>query len=347
MAGSFTPQRILVIRLSSLGDVLLTTPLVRALKRRFPQCELDYLVSSRYRELLVSNPYVNRVLALEPGTGISRTRSMVTQIRESGYDVAIDLHGSIRSLLIRAGSRISKVFTFRKHRLARTMLIILKRSVYPDDRSMAQWMLDSGSWLGVEDDGDGLDFFVDPSVESEVQGTIDDLASNHQQKWIAFAPGARHTTKRWFIDRWCDLAKRIVSHSQHRIMILGDKVDKPLGDEIINRIGDNGWNAAGQLSLSQSAAAVSHCQVLITHDSGLMHVAAARKVPVVAIFGPTVKAFGFYPFRVLYRVVERSLNCRPCSTKGSSRCPLGHFKCMQEITPEHVIGAFNDLIEGL
>ena len=153
-------------------------------------------------------------------------------------------------------------------------------------------------------------------------------------------------TKRWFIDRWCDLAERIVSQSQYRVMILGDEVDKPLGDEIIGRIGGNGWNAAGKLSLSQSAAAISHCQVVITHDSGLMHIAAARRVPIVAIFGPTVKAFGFYPFRVPYRVVERSLKCRPCSTKGSSRCPLGHFKCMQEITPEHVHNAFKDLTDG-
>ncbi len=347
MTGFVSPQRILVIRLSSLGDVLFTTPLVRAIKKRFPQCELDYLISTRYRELLVGNPYVSRVLSLETGAGISEIRSMAIQIRESGYDAAIDLHGSIRSLLIRAGSRIPKVTTFRKQRLPRAMLIILKRSIYPDDRSMAQWMLDAGKWLGIEDDGDGLDLYADPNIESKIQGTIDDLSSNNQQKWVAFAPGARHTTKRWPIDKWCDLAEQIVSQSQHHITILGDEIDKPLGDKIIDRIGDNGWNAAGKLSLLQSAAAISRCQVVITHDSGLMHIAAARRVPVVAIFGPTVKAFGFYPFRVPYRVVERSLKCRPCSTKGSSRCPLGHFKCMQEITPEHVIIAFSDLNPGL
>jgi heptosyltransferase-2 len=227
------------------------------------------------------------------------------------------------------------------------MLIVFKRNIYPDDRAMAQWMLDAGSWLGVEDDGDGLDFFIDPVIESEVHGTINNLAIDDQEKWIAFAPGARHATKRWSIDAWCDLAERIVSSSRCRIMIFGDEVDKPLGDEIVDRIGDSGWNAAGQMSLSQSAAAISHCQMIITHDSGLMHVATARRIPVVAIFGPTVRAFGFHPFRVPYRVVEQSLKCRPCSTKGSSRCPLGHFRCMQEITPEHVFSAFKDLADGL
>jgi lipopolysaccharide heptosyltransferase II len=340
----FEPRKLMVVRLSSMGDILLTTPFIRALRQRFPRCQLDYLTGSRYRELLQSNPHIDHLIIMDESRGKNEIRSIADRIKHEGYDVYIDLHGAIRSLQIRRKSRIQPVLTFKKYRFQRAVLILLKRNIYPDDRSMALWMLDVGESLGIQDDGDGLDLFVEPEIEHNTRKMLEIRSRDSQVNWIAMAPGARHFTKRWPVDRWVDLARRLTETYDVKILVLGDDKDRQLGKEIITGIDGLGYNGAGLFSLSESAAALSCCQVSITNDSGLLHMAAARRIPVVAIFGPTVRAFGFYPFRVPYRIVERSLPCRPCSTKGSSRCPLRHFRCMLDINPNDVFLACQDVI---
>lgn len=343
MMSNFKPRKLLVVRLSSLGDILLTTPFIRALKRRFPHSRLDYLTGSRYHELLQNNPHIDHLIIMDESGGKKEIRSIAERIKSENYDAFIDLHGAIRSLQIRRKSKIHPVFTFKKYRFQRVVLILLKRNIYPDDRSMALWMLDVGESLGVQDDGDGLDLFVESEIEHNTRKLLEVKSQNSQTDWIAMAPGARHFTKRWPIDRWIDLARRLTDAYDVRIMVLGDDKDRQLGKEIITGIDGQGYNGAGLFRLSESAAALSCCKVAITNDSGLSHMAAARRIPVIAMFGPTVRAFGFHPFRVPYRIMERSLPCRPCSTKGSSRCSLKHFRCMLDITPDDVFHAYQDL----
>jgi len=338
---NYTPSQILIIRLSSLGDVLFTTPLIRVLKQQYPQSQIHVLTSTRYKELLQNNPHLNKVITLENNSGLSQTWSKGRQLRSDKYNVVIDLHGSLRSLLIRRAMKAFRVLTLRKFRLHRAILILCKRNLYPDDHGMALWMMDATKSLGIEDDGDGLDLFVNPEIEVQVKNRL--TSEMGQGNIIAFAPGARHTTKRWLIEHWCDLAKTLISQSDVNILVLGSADEKSLGDEIIGAIGNRGWNAAGEFNLEETAAALNYCQLVISNDSGIMHIAAARKVPVVGIFGPTVRAFGFYPFRVPFRIVEKSLPCRPCSTKGSSLCPLGHFRCMRDITVDQVFQAYVDI----
>jgi lipopolysaccharide heptosyltransferase II len=334
----------LVIRLSSLGDILLTTLLIRVLKQRFPLCQLDILTSSRYLELLSNNPHVHHLIAMDRGDGLSGIIATARELKGFKYDIVLDLHGSIRSVLTRSIIRATYTGRFNKHRFSRAALIAFKRNFYPGDRSMALWMMDSAGFLGVEDDGDGLDLYVDGDVESKVAADLESRCPEGDRHWVGLAPGARHFTKRWPIERWCELAKKLISRTEVNIMVLGDESEKQFGDEVVNAIGSRGWNIAGRFDMMESAAALSHCQAIITNDSGILHIAAARNVPVVAIFGPTVRAFGFYPFRVPYRIVERSLSCRPCSTKGSSRCPLKHFRCMLDITAQDVLVPYEDLM---
>lgn len=347
MALELTPKRILIVRFSSLGDILLTTPLVRALKQRFPGCQLDYLTGSRYQELLTANPHIDGIISLHSGTGIAETRKTAARLADRNYDVLIDVHGSVRSLLFRWGSRIPVVLTFKKLRFQRSVLILLKRSIYPDDRSMALRMLDTAASLGIRDDGGGLDFFVNEDVKQEALRLIAAERPPGQGGLIGLAPGARHNTKRWLIDRWRQLAKMLVEKHDATIVVLGGDNDRGIGNQVSDGLGIRARNCAGQLTLAGSAAVLSHCRAVITNDTGVLHMAAARQVPVVAIFGPTVRAFGFYPFRVPYRIVERSLYCRPCTTKGSPRCPLGHFRCMKEIASANVLSAFEDLMSSL
>jgi lipopolysaccharide heptosyltransferase II len=345
VTSNFSPSQILIIRLSSLGDILFTTPLIRVLRKRFPHSQIHFLTNTRYKELLQNNPYLDKVVTLGDSAGLGQTWSMGKRLRKDKYDAVIDQHGSLRSLIIRQVIKAPRIFALRKFRFYRTMLILGKRNLYPNDHGMALWMMDAAKSLGIYDDGDGLDFFVNPDIELRLKNQLESKIG--QKNIIALAPGARHFTKRWLIERWCDLAKMIISKSDANILVLGSVEDKKLGDEIVSTIGDRGWNVAGKFSLEETAAALSHCQLTISNDSGLMHVSAARKVPVVGIFGPTIRAFGFYPFRVPYRIVEKSLSCRPCSTKGSSRCPLGHFRCMKNITSQDVYQAYQDILPQL
>ena len=338
------PGKILVIRLSSLGDILMTTPLVRGLKHQFPQCQIDYLTGSGYRELEECNPYIDNLIILPAETRIGQILSEAGRLSSNDYNIVIDLHGSIRSRLIRARIHASTTLTFRKYRMQRAILIITKRSYYPDDRSMAQWMLDSARQLGVEDDGDGLDLFLKSETEERIGNIIATEMPKDRSRLIAFAPGARHNTKRWLIERWGELAEILIEDPSITIIILGSMEDQEYGDEIIARIPGHGFNVAGRFSMMESAAMISHCQTVITNDSGIMHIASALQIPVVAIFGPTVRAFGFEPFRIPFRIVEQSLPCRPCSSKGSAKCPLGHFRCMRDITSQDVFSAYTDLV---
>ena len=172
MKSSISPSNILIIRLSSLGDILFTTPLIRVLRKRFPQSQLHVLTSARYRELFSHNPNLDRVIALDSDAGLGRIWSMGKQFRNAKYDTVIDLHGSLRSLIIRFRIHAPRILRFRKYRFHRAILIVCKRNLYPDNRGMALWMMNTARSFGAEDDGDGLDLFVSPEVESKVRARL-------------------------------------------------------------------------------------------------------------------------------------------------------------------------------
>jgi len=163
---------------------------------------------------------------------------------------------------------------------------------------------------------------------------------------LAVAPGARWPTKRWSVDGFARVAEAFARQHQAAVVVLGDASDAPLAQALCQRLTTPVLNCAGQLSLRHSLALLQRCRLLLCNDSGLMHVATALKIPVVAIFGPTVQEFGFYPFRAQSHVVSRSLPCRPCSTKGSRFCPRGHHACMQEVSSQEVFAAAQRLWDG-
>jgi heptosyltransferase-2 len=163
---------------------------------------------------------------------------------------------------------------------------------------------------------------------------------------LAVAPGARWPTKRWPIERFAAVAQALAQAQQAAVVVLGSAEDSLLAQELGQRLSVPVLNSTGKLSLMHTAALLQQCRLLLSNDSGLMHMATALRVPVVAIFGPTVQEFGFYPFKASAQVVSAALACRPCSTKGSTRCPRGHHQCMQQVTVAHVLAAASKIWEG-
>ena len=156
---------------------------------------------------------------------------------------------------------------------------------------------------------------------------------------LAVAPGARWSTKRWPVERFAAVAQELAQAQQATVVVLGSAEERRLAQELCQRLSVPVLNSTGKLSLMHTAALLQQCQLLLSNDSGLMHMATALRVPVVAIFGPTVQEFGFYPFKACAQVISAEITCRPCSTKGSRRCPRGHHQCMQQVTVAQVCTA--------
>jgi heptosyltransferase-2 len=259
-------------------------------------------------------------------------------IRENGddYDIVFDLHDSLRSRYFRATlGKALAVFqkpTFKKWLLVKRKINRLRPIIPIPERYLA-----IGSRFGIENDGEGLDLFTG--------NTFAPIVPLEGRPTIALAPGAKHATKQWLPEYFSALGSTLASKHKARIVLLGAPDERDLCGEIAANITGETVNLAGRTSLLETAAAIDSCDVVVTNDSALAHVAAARKRPVVAIFGSTVQEFGFAPYGTQSVVVENEgLYCRPCTTIGRATCPEGHFRCMREVTVEMVMRAVENFI---
>ena len=320
-----TPN-VLAVRFSSIGDILLTTPLLRAVRRRHPDGRITVVTKQEYVPLLSHNPHVNRVIGF-PGSQSLRT--LAAEIRQGGYTHRLDLHGSLRSAALRAlvGGRWS---TYPKHRIARAVLIRAKRDYYRDRRPVAERYFTAARSLDVSPDRDPPDFRLGPEAEREADQWLVASGLPSDRPMVSLAPGAAHATKQWPWDHWHQLIGRILT-SGFNAMLVGGPADETLGRSLADRPGV--VSAAGLLGLQASAALLRRSVGLVSGDTGVMHMATAVGTPVVALFGPTVRAFGFAPYTSRASIVELAMSCRPCSRQGGPRCPLGHHRCMIDIAP--------------
>ncbi|HVK40037.1 MAG TPA: glycosyltransferase family 9 protein [Candidatus Kapabacteria bacterium] len=326
-------MKILVIRFSSAGDIILTSPFVRALRRRYPDAEVHFAVKEEFASLLEHSPHVDRLITLPRGAGFATLLRMKSAlIAELGgeYDIVFDLHDSLRSRHLRFGMGRA-VAVVRKPTLDKWLLVHRKIDRMQPVVPIPLRYLETGRPFSIEDDGEGL--------ELHIGGTLAPIAPAAGRPTIGLAPGARHFTKRWPAERYRELAGALVARLDARIVIFGSDDDRSAGAEIIRGLPD-AVNLAGRATLLEAAAACDVCDVVVTNDSAMTHVAAARRRPVVTIFGSTAQQFGFGPFRTPSAVVENvGLHCRPCTTIGRASCPEGHFRCMLEIGSEEVAAA--------
>ncbi len=329
----------LVIRFSSLGDILLTTPALRCLRRAHPDARLDVLVKERYAALLDGNPHVSAVLTL-PEPGDRHTLDDLAKELAGNYDTVIDLHTSLRSHYLRRRLRAPRICVYRKHRFRRWLLVKFKVDVYRDGFSIPLAYLEALKPLGVEDDGKGLEWRAANASDERFHA----LAGGNPP--VALCPGASFATKRWLPDYWEELADRLIRRGDN-VWVFGDASDAETGERIRAVKPDRVINFCGSLSLTESGAGISACRLAVTLDAGPAHMAAAVGTPVVVLFGSTDPRFGFAPFRIPHRICAVDLHCRPCSHLGFDRCPKEHFRCMKDLTPETVFRRLTELEDSL
>jgi ADP-heptose:LPS heptosyltransferase len=309
--------KILVLRFSSIGDIVLTTPVIRCLKKQLG-AEIHFLTKKPFAGMLTANPYCDQVYTFEK----ELDTGLVSQLKSEAYDLVVDLHHNLRTFRLKwVLGRPSRAF--KKLNWEKWLFVNTGWNMLPKQHIVARYLA-TVAHLGVQDDGEGLDYFIPSDT------TLPDECLP-KTPFIAFAIGATHATKRLPEAKILELCKAI----GQPLVLLGGKTEELEGQRIAEAAGPNIYNLCGQLSLHQSALVAQQAQRVITHDTGLMHIAAALRKPITSLWGSTVPEFGMYPFYPTGLDQNTSLevsglNCRPCSKIGHEKCPKGHFRCMQE-----------------
>lgn len=318
-------MKILVIRFSSIGDIVLTTPVLRCLKQQ-TQAEIHFLTKKSFAKILSANPYVDKIFAFEKSVS-----EVISDLKSVHYDQVIDLHHNLRSLYVKLALG-RPAHSFNKLNLEKWLLVNWGIDRMPDVHIVHRYM-ETLAPLGVAYDGQGLDFFMPVGNER----LPEDMALPHSP-YVAFVLGATHATKRLPVEKISAICQQI----KQPVVLLGGPAEAQVGAIVAQNAPENVIDLSGKLTLFQSAALVRDAQRVITHDTGLMHIAAAFRKPIISVWGNTLPSFGMYPFYPdgldLNQSVEvKGLKCRPCSKIGYSQCPKSHFKCMQEIDIEQIV----------
>ncbi|RLD89234.1 MAG: glycosyl transferase [Bacteroidetes bacterium] len=327
-------KKILLIRFSSIGDIVLTTPVVRTLKKQL-HCELHTVVKKKYAFLYRNNPYVDKVFSFDKSE-----KEILAPLKKEQYDFVIDLQKNLRSLNIKKALN-TPAASFPKINIQKWMLVNFKIDRLPKVHIVDRYFK-AVEKLGVINDNLGLDFFISPEDEPDVKKTHPFLAGNY----LAIAIGGQHFTKILPAVKVAEIINKV----DLPVVLLGGKEDFERGEEVLKlSSGKKVVNACGKYNLNQSASLVKQCSVLITNDTGLMHIGAAFKKPLISVWGNTVPEFGMTPYMPGYEsnifISEvKNLSCRPCSKLGYNHCPKKHFKCMMEQDTDGIVEKVNKFL---
>lgn len=324
-------MKILVLRFSSMGDIVLTTPVLRCIREQVPGAEIHFASRQKWAGLLLPNPNIDKVHALN-----GSLREFIGHLRKEKFDCIIDLHNNLRTRLIKTALWSVKSYTFNKLNLRKALLTRFKIDTLPATH-IVQRYLQAASALGVKDDGAGLEFYFPADYASPTP------ASQLPPAFHAFAIGGTWNTKRM-------PAKKIaewIGASPLPVVLLGDSNDAAEAEFLEESFPENVINLCGTLDLSGSAWVLQRARSVISHDTGLMHIAAAMQKPIISIWGNTVPAFGMYPYYGKHALMNAviaevtGLECRPCSKIGYNKCPRGHFRCMLDQDSEGILKALH------
>lgn len=311
--------KILVIRFSSIGDIVLTSPILRCIKEQIKDVELHYLTKFQYVSLVDTNPYVDKVHAWSDDN-----ESVLQNLSNENFDFVVDLHKNMRTATVKSYLR-KKSASFPKLNIQKWLLVNFKWDKLPDVHIVDRYFK-AVEPLGVKNDLKGLDFFID------IQDKSFKTRFEAIEKYIVVAIGAQFATKRMPAEKLCEILKDIPTP----IVLIGGPDDREEGMKIKNILPhQNINNTCGGLSIHESAKVIKDSLLLITHDTGMMHIGAAFGVPIISLWGNTVPSFGMYPYRPQspdsFSIHEvKNLSCRPCSKIGFQKCPKKHFKCMMD-----------------
>ena len=330
------PKKILIIRFSSIGDIVLTTPVIRCLKDQLRDSEIHYLTKKQYQPVLAENPCIDRLWLYE-----SSFAELLPLLRRERFDYIVDLHKNIRSWYVRLNLGVRGA-SFPKLNLRKWLLVKFGINLLPDLHIVDRYFR-AVSRLGICNDGRGLDYVIPPSDQLSMK----DLPDHFRKGFFAVVIGGRHFTK-IFPD---DKVAEVIGQVNKPVVLLGGSEDRARGMAIADSTGNRVWNGCGLYNLNQSASLIGLSDAVLTNDTGLMHVAAALDKPVVSVWGNTVPAFGMVPYRPVGSstpsvIMEVSgLKCRPCSKLGFDQCPKKHFRCMKDISTAEIVNKLNGLDE--
>ncbi len=323
--------KILVIRFSSIGDIVLTTPIVRALKQQLKNVEIHYLTKKTNYSLLQNNKYIDKIHLLEDA-------DLLKKLRKNKFDYIVDLHNNLRTLRIKAMLGV-KSKAFPKLNLKKFLLVNFKINKLPNIHIVDRYF-EATSKLGVKNDKKGLDFFL----QEEDFVSPDALPLDFHNGYIAIVVGSKHFTKQMPLNLLTQICKRL----DKPIILLGDKIDYEKAYKIEKEIGSKVFNGCGAYNINQSSALIKNSLGVITADTGLMHIASALDKNIICLWGNTVMDFGMYPYRAensqaqTYNFEIKNLSCRPCSKLGYKKCPKKHFKCMNDQNVDEIVRIANN-----
>ena len=326
-------MKILILRFSSLGDILLATPVLTVLKERWPDCTIEWVVKEKFLPAL-STSLIDKIHTFKDNQSFNK---LLIELKKNDFDLVFDLHRNWKSWLIRRNFR--NVFCYEKREIRRLLLVWLKKRypVLPVPAMYFQALRKAD--IAVPDKWELL-FDIQPGLFEPLRQKFPVL----EQKYLAFAPGASYFTKRWPEEYFSVLAQKL--SLEYKVVLLGQGA---IEEQICRRIAagdDRIVSLAGKLSFVESAAVLKNCKLLVSNDSGLLHLGECCKIPVVGIFGSTTEELGFFPYATNYRIVEnRALKCRPCSHFGRKKCPRGDLACLKTIQPEQVLQTIKEMIE--
>jgi ADP-heptose:LPS heptosyltransferase len=314
--------KILILRFSSIGDIVLTSPVVRCLKQQLKNSEIHFFTKKSFVSLVQNNQNIDKVFSFE-----KEVNEVLPELKKENYDWVIDLHHNLRSMQVkRALGKPSK--SFNKLNIEKWLLVNFKINTLPKKHIVDRYF-ETIIHLGVKNDLKGLDFFI--NAENEID--ISSLSKEFHNGYLAFVIGAKHNTKKLPVEKIISICKKL----NCPVVLIGGKEDFEVGKEIEARVKNQEsriLNTCGNFNLQQSASLIKQAERVITHDTGMMHIAAAFQKNIISVWGNTVPEFGMYPYMPgkESQIVEvKNLSCRPCSKIGFEKCPKGHFKCMNEI----------------
>jgi ADP-heptose:LPS heptosyltransferase len=313
-------MKFLIIRFSSIGDIVLTTPVIRCIKQQSPNAEVHFLTKKNYAGIVQTNPYVDKVIMLDESWDL-----MMHELKTEQYDYIIDLHHNLRTLKVKRGLKGVKSFSFNKLNIQKWLLTAFKINKLPNVHIVDRYM-NTIKDLGIINDNKGLDFFIPEKAYVNEK----DIPTSHMYGYIGVVIGAALNTKKLPVHKLKELCSKI----NYPVILLGGKEDKQIGDEIAAVDSIKIYNSCGKFNLNESADLIRNAKLIITHDTGLMHIATAFKKKIISIWGNTVPEFGMYPYYGSEQIPNHkfqipNLSCRPCSKIGYNKCPKKHFKCME------------------
>jgi len=335
-------MKFLIIRFSSIGDIVLTTPVVRCLKKQVTDAEVHYLTKENFHSIIEHNPYIDKVHLLSHSWEL-----MIHELKLEEYDHVIDLHHNLRTMRVKR-SLARPSYSFAKLNIQKYVYVNVKWNLMPDIHIVDRY-LETVATFGVKNDGAGLDYFIPEKEETKKN----DIPASHLAGYIGIVIGAAHHTKKYPVHKLKELCAKL----DHPVILLGGKEDKIHGDEVASVDSVKVYNSCGKFTINESADLVRKSKLIVSNDTGLMHIAAAFKKPIVSLWGNTVPSFGMYPYygdnyistsiqtsgkqnEKPYDILQiNKLRCRPCSKIGYDRCPRKHFKCMENIEVDDVLKA--------